>query len=58
MNTGLWNMDSGFAAPLGARVRAPAGWRICDAPGRPGMTIWVSALAGAAIAGRRTNPYR
>src|SRR5437868_11330076 len=32
-------MDSGLAAPLGARVRAPVGWRIFDAPGRPGMTI-------------------
>jgi len=30
-------MDSGFATPLDARVRAPVGWRICDAPGRPGM---------------------
>jgi len=39
MNTGLWNMDSGLAAPLGARVRAPVGWRIFDAPGRPGMMI-------------------
>jgi hypothetical protein len=39
MNTGLWNMDSGLAAPLGSRVRAPVGWRIFDAPGRPGMTI-------------------
>src|SRR5437870_6181522 len=32
MNTGLWNMGSGFAAPLGARVRAPAGWSMCDVP--------------------------
>ena len=46
-NTGLWNMGSGFAAPLGARLRAPVGWRIFDAPGRPGMTsilckaIWI-----------------
>jgi hypothetical protein len=38
MNTSLWNMDSGLTAPLGARVRAPVGWRIFDAPGRPGMT--------------------
>src|SRR5438105_13510942 len=38
MNAGLWNMDSGLAAPLGARVRAPVGWRIFDAPERPGMT--------------------
>jgi hypothetical protein len=38
MNTGLWNMDSGLAAPLGARVRAPVGWRIFDAPGCPGVT--------------------
>ena len=38
MNTGLWNMDSGLTAPLGARVRAPFGWRIFDAPGRPEMT--------------------
>src|SRR5205807_2227560 len=35
MNTGLWNMDSGLAAPPGARVRAPVGWRIFDAPGAP-----------------------
>jgi hypothetical protein len=39
MNTGLWNMGSGLAAPLGARVRAPVGWCIFDAPGRPGMTM-------------------
>ena len=38
MNTGLWNMDSGLAAPLGARARAPVGQRIFDALGRPGMT--------------------
>ena len=25
MNTGLWNMDSGLAAPLGARVRLSGG---------------------------------
>jgi hypothetical protein len=38
MNTGLWNMDSRLAAPLGARLRAPVGWRTFDAPVRPGMT--------------------
>src|SRR5205814_3657734 len=33
-------LEYGFqlAAPLGARLRAPVGWRIFDAPGRPGMT--------------------
>jgi hypothetical protein len=35
MNTGLWNMDSGLAAPLSARVRALVEWRIFDAPGAP-----------------------
>src|ERR1700704_5379973 len=27
--------------PLGARVRAPAGWRISDAPGVPSAARWV-----------------
>src|SRR5213082_114283 len=45
MNTGFWNMDSRLAAPLGARLRAPVGWRIFDAHGRPGMT----ALGGASV---------
>ena len=35
----LWKMDSGLSTPLSARVRAPVGWRIFDAPGHPGMTI-------------------
>ena len=35
----LWKMDSGLSASLSAHVRAPVGWRIFDAPGRPGMTI-------------------
>src|SRR6202011_825595 len=30
---------AGLAAPLSARVRAPVGWRIFDAPGRRGMTV-------------------
>src|SRR5205814_9318691 len=53
-NTGLWNMDSGLAAPLGARLRAPVGWRISDAPGRPGTT----ALGGASFSrlGRGERP--
>jgi hypothetical protein len=38
MNTGRWNMDSGFAAQRGARVRAPVELRIFDAQGAPDDT--------------------
>src|SRR5437588_9040611 len=47
-------LEYGFqlAAPLGARLRAPVGWRIFDAPGRTGMTKNKCRLHGASVEGR------